>query len=76
MKGINEQTKRLIQGAEQLGYNLVGRTAKNHLRFWHPQAGACFFSGTPSDHRAIHNCLSQMRRKLTLKGDTCEKRKS
>lgn len=66
MKGINEQTKRLIQGAEQLGYSLVGRTAKNHLRFWHPRAGTCFFSGTPSDHRAIHNCLSQMRMKVRM----------
>lgn len=67
MKGINEQTKRLINEAEELGFNLIGRTRKNHLRFWHPQAGTCFFSGTPSDRRAIHNCLSQMRTMIRLK---------
>jgi hypothetical protein len=72
MKGIDEQTKRLIDEAKQIGFILNGRTTKGHLVFKHERAGTCFFSGTPSDHRAYKNCLSKMRRQVTLKLETCD----
>jgi hypothetical protein len=72
MKGIDEQTKRLIEEAKRIGFMLSGRTTKGHLIFKHERAGTCFFSGTPSDYRAYKNCLSKMRRQVTLTLETCD----
>ncbi len=55
--------KDLAKAAKEQGWR-VERTKKMHWRFvpGNPAMRICIFSGTPSDRRAIHNFLADLRR--------------
>ncbi|MNN89605.1 hypothetical protein D3C81_2074430 [compost metagenome] len=60
-RGRCEAVKRVINHAVAAGWR-VGQTSKQHLRFTKAGRPAVFFSGSPSDHRAALNVISQLRR--------------
>jgi len=53
----------IVKAAEEQGFG-VERTFKGHWKFVAPDRskGVAFFSGTPSDQRAIHNLIGKLRR--------------
>lgn len=60
MRKFDEQTKRLIQFADEAGWE-ASLTNNNHLRFDKPGRSAVYFSGTPGDRRAALNFRSKLR---------------
>lgn len=66
MSTSNAKALRLmIKAAESQGW-VVERTCKNHYKFLPPLGGIYIAACTPSDHRAIRNTKSQLR-KMGLK---------
>ena len=63
LRSASDELKKHIRWACEQGWS-VDRTAKNHLRFSREGCRATFFSGTPSDRRAILNHRSQLRNAL------------
>ena len=57
----NHDLSQLVNEAREQGFD-VGRTAKNHIKFVAPTGKICVTSGTPSDHRAVMNARSKLRR--------------
>lgn len=53
--------RRVTEEAEALGFTIT-RTRNGHLRFDLTGVPAVFFSGTPSDHRAILNGIAKLKR--------------
>jgi len=53
----------VVKAAEEQGFR-VERTSKGHWKFFPPDPAkpAEFFSGTPSDQRAIKNLIAKLRR--------------
>lgn len=53
----------IVTAAEEQGFR-VERTSKGHWAFWPPDKaqGPVYFSGTPSDQRAIRNLIGKLRR--------------
>lgn len=60
MRKFDEQTKRLIQFADEAGWE-VSLTNNNHLRFDKSGRSTVYFSGTPGGHRAALNAKSKLR---------------
>lgn len=49
--------------AENLGWEYVGLTHRQHLKYRHPISRALvILSNTPSDHRAVKNGMADLRR--------------
>lgn len=61
MKGIDENTKRVVDLALLLGFT-VSRTRNDHFKFLKPGCRPVFFSSTPGDHRACKNGQAKLRR--------------
>lgn len=60
----NKDTNQFIEQCRAEGFT-VQKTNGNHWRFTHPQMeGTVFHSSTPSDHRALDNLKSEIRRKM------------
>lgn len=51
----------LVRLAECQGWT-VTRTRRNHLKFCAPNGGVYFTGSTPSDHRAIKNATTHLRK--------------
>jgi hypothetical protein len=53
----------IVTAAEEQGFR-VERTSKGHWAFWPSDKtqGPVYFSGTPSDQRAIRNLIGKLRR--------------
>lgn len=66
-KGISRDTHRVVQYAEQLGFE-VSRS-KRHLKFTRPGTRTVYFSRTPSDFRACLNAEAKLRRAVAGVGD-------
>lgn len=63
MKGVhNDQLKTVIKKAKKKGWTIT-RCKNNHLRFFPPEEdkSIVFFSGTPSDWRAVRNLITKLR---------------
>lgn len=61
MKGLNDNARKVVEFARELGFR-VSKTKNNHLRFDRPGQPPVFFSWSPSDHRAIKNGYAKLRR--------------
>lgn len=63
INGVSREMKKLLAVAEAAGWE-VGRTKKGHLRLIpaDPTLPIIVTGSTPSDHRAIRNFKSQLRR--------------
>jgi hypothetical protein len=63
-KGGTVDLRDLEKAAKKQGW-AVDRTTKGHVRFTpkDPTVSPAIFSGTPSDWRAIHNFLADLKRK-------------
>jgi len=58
-----KELKKLVEAAEELGYERIADTKNQHVRFRHKVTGnVVVTSGTPSDHRSYKNALSKLRR--------------
>lgn len=53
--------KDMIKAAEKAGWT-VERTRGGHLRWKSPKGPVVFSASTPSDHRAVKNHVSEMRK--------------
>lgn len=56
-----KEVQRVLDEAVKLGFS-VGRSQNGHYRFSKPGVPTVFFSGTPSDSRAILNGTAKLRR--------------
>lgn len=56
-----DSTKRLLAYARELGF-AAEMTKNGHLKFTKPGKSTVYFSGTPSDNRALLNGESKLRK--------------
>jgi len=61
----NERTAKIIAEAKKLGFTMT-RTRGEHMKFTKPGHQPVFTSGSPSDHRAAKNAISNLRRSAAL----------
>lgn len=62
LKGLDEDTKRVIQFAEENGW-IADKTNNGHLRFRKEGRQTTFHSSTPGDRRSGKNVISKLRRR-------------
>jgi predicted RNA binding protein YcfA (HicA-like mRNA interferase family) len=59
---VRKELKEIVRAAEEQGW-WVDRTSKGHLLFYAPDGeNIVTTGGTPSDHRALANLISRLRR--------------
>jgi len=58
---MKKEMKVLVRAAEREGW-LVKRTKRGHYQWLPPQGRVIVTAGTPSDHRALRNIKSDLRR--------------
>jgi predicted RNA binding protein YcfA (HicA-like mRNA interferase family) len=62
MASVKKELKEIVKSAENQGWR-VERTKKGHLKFLAPDhENIVVAAGTPSDHRALTNLVSRLRR--------------
>lgn len=62
----DRETRDLIEEAESWGYT-AEKTNGGHIKFTHPQLmDPVFTSASPSDHRGVKNCRSQLKRGIRM----------
>lgn len=61
-KVVNPEIRKLVRIAEKSGW--ASRLSKGgHIRLQHPTNGLVFGPSTPSDHRAIKNFRSELKKR-------------
>ena len=61
MAAMAKDLRSIVRAAEEQGWE-VKRTKKCHLQFRGPEGGCLHTGTTPSEHRALANLISAMRR--------------
>lgn len=60
---VNQEAKAILKKLERDGWK-ISKTGKSHFRLQAPNGALVFHSCTSSDHRAVHNLRSNIKRAL------------